>query len=62
MAAALGWVLKFVVLDAALRPAWIGEVGLLTLAFVGARILWNINGIVPAWRNDQAATRMPETP
>ncbi len=62
MAAALGWVLIFVVLDAALRPAWIGEGGLLTLAFVGAGILWNINGIVAAWRNDQAAKRKPETP
>lgn len=53
----LSWALLFVVVSAAWSPGWIGQVGLLTLALVGVGVLWNLDAIAAAWREDRKAKR-----
>jgi hypothetical protein len=55
--ATIVWALLFVVVDAAWRPVWAGHVALLTVALVGAGVLWNLDALRAAWRDDQEAKR-----
>jgi uncharacterized membrane protein (DUF4010 family) len=53
----LFWALLFVVVSAAWSPGWFGQVGLATLAVVGAGVLWNVDDVAAAWREDREAKR-----
>jgi hypothetical protein len=53
----IAWVMLFVIVSAVWSPGWLGQVGLLTLGLVGAGVLWNLDAIVAAWRQDRGAKR-----
>jgi uncharacterized membrane protein (DUF4010 family) len=53
----LFWALLLVVVSAAWSPGWFGQVGLVTLAVVGAGVLWNVDDVAAAWREDREAKR-----
>ncbi len=61
LAATLCWVLIFVAVSAVVSPGWLGEVVLLTLALVGVGVLWNLEAISAAWREDRASKRNQRT-
>jgi hypothetical protein len=44
-------------ISTALSPGRVGDVGLLSLALIGARVLWNLDAVTAAWRQDRAAKR-----
>ncbi|WP_148046700.1 hypothetical protein [Nocardioides pocheonensis] len=60
--AALCWLLLSAILDAAWTPGWLGQVGLFTVAAVGAGVLWNAGALAAAWREDEEAKRGSSAP
>jgi len=53
----LAWVLLFVIVRAAWSPDWPRQIGLLILGLVGAGVLWNLDAIASARREDREAKR-----
>jgi hypothetical protein len=57
LTATLVWLLVLGAISTALSPGRVGDVGLLSLALIGARVLWNLDAVTAAWRQDRAAKR-----
>lgn len=51
------WALLVVIVGAALQPGWLGQIGLGVLAILGFFVLWNLDDLRVAWREDMEAKR-----